>query len=138
MCNLNSIGVMKFVYHLTQHYNVPSFCVRKTFVSNLASALDGIQTQKWNIKQVIIFHTVILQRVWLVTGAKNICTQIDDRLISWSCGAFDKLVYDSYTTANGYLGRDCGTQNIEQCHHMFLNLVLPWKLHEAVVFVCKW
>ena len=58
----------------TQKYDVPSVRVGKRFVPTLAVELDGIQGRKWNAERVIFVHTVILQRVLLVTGAKNIHT----------------------------------------------------------------
>ena len=55
--------------------------------------IDGIQGCKWNANHVTVFYSVILQHVWLVTGAKMICSRIDDQLDSWNSGAFDELVF---------------------------------------------
>ena len=57
----------------TQGYEVPSELVEKRFVSTIASDIDGIQGRKWNAEKAIVFQTVILKRVHLVTGIKNIC-----------------------------------------------------------------
>ena len=67
----------KIVCFSTQLYDIPSGPVRKIFVLNLAAELDGIRDRKWNTDQSIVFHTFILQRVHLITSAKNICEQID-------------------------------------------------------------
>ena len=71
-----------FVCLTIQHYNVPSGWYGKRVFSNLAAELDGIRGQKWNAKRVIVFQKVILQRIGLVTGAKNIHAQTDARLNS--------------------------------------------------------
>ena len=47
------------------------------FVSTLTVEINGIQGRKLNAENVIISQAVILQRVILVTGANNICAQID-------------------------------------------------------------
>ena len=61
----------------TKHYDVPSVQVTKRFVSTLAAELDGIRSWKWNAEWEIVFQTVILQCVRLVTGTKNICIKIN-------------------------------------------------------------
>ena len=78
-----------------------------------------------------------MQRVRLVTGAKKILAQIEAWLASWNSGEYDKLLFDSYTVATGYLGRDCGNQNAEQLHRKILNLFLGGKLRQAVRFICE-
>ena len=90
-----------------------------------------------NTECVIVFQTVISQRVRLITGTKNIFAQIDDRFDSWNSGDFDEVVYDSYTAATGYLGRSCMNKSAEQRHYTFLNFVLCGKLREAIIFICK-
>ena len=76
---------------------------RNKSVSIFLVELDGIRAQKRNTKLVIVIQYGILQRVRLFTGAKNICAQIDARINSLICGAFAKLVNESYTAAAGYL-----------------------------------
>ena len=51
------------LYFLTQCYDVPSGRVGELFVSALAADIDGIRAWKYNTKCVIVFKTVILQRV---------------------------------------------------------------------------
>ena len=103
-------------------------------ILTLAAELDCIRGQKWNSEQVIIFQMVILQRVRLVTGAKNIFAWIDVQLNSWNSGAFDKIVCNSYAASVVYLGRDCKNQSADQHHCTLSNLVLLGKLCEAVSF----
>ena len=67
----------KLVCFTTQNYNVPSDMVDKRFVSTIAAEIDSIKGRKWNAEQAIVFQTVILQRVRLVTGVKNICARIN-------------------------------------------------------------
>ena len=76
-----------------------------------------------------------MQRVHLVTGAKNICAQIDSRLESWNKGKFDELVGDSYAATKGYLGREHRNQSANQRHHKFSTFVIRGKLRETVRFV---
>ena len=108
----------------------------KSFLT-LEVEICGIRGHKWNAKCVIIFQTVILKHVRLVTGAKNICAQIDAQLYSWNSGAFDEIICDSCAADMGYLGRAHRNKSSEQCHHTFSNLLLCGKLREAVRLVCK-
>ena len=80
---------------------------------------------------------VIMKRVRLVTGDKNIFARINDQLDSWKGGAFDELVCDSYAGATGYLGRDRRNQSADQHHRTLKNIVLRGKLREAVRLVCE-
>ena len=75
-------------------------------------------------ERVIVFQTVILQRIRLVTGAKNICVQIDAPLNSWIRGEFDEILCDSYSVDTVYLGGGRGGQISDQHHRMFSDLVL--------------
>ena len=61
----------------------------------------------------------------------------EDVISHYNHGVFDKIVCDSYAAATGYLGMDCGNQNVEQRHRMFSDLVLHGKLREDVRFVSK-
>ena len=87
---------------------------------------------------ILFFQMVIMQCVWLVTGAKTISMEIDAQLKSWIKGAFDKLVCDSYASATGYLGWDQGNKIAKQIHRTLFNLVLRVKLRKVIKFVCKW
>ena len=71
---------------------------------------------------------VILQRIRLVSGAKNIRDRITSCLDLWNKGAYYELVQDSYSAAAAYLGKERETQNREQCHSTFLNLILNGRL----------
>ena len=51
--------------------------VGKHFVLTLTVELEDIWGRKWNSKLAILFHKVILHRVQIITGAKDICAQID-------------------------------------------------------------
>ena len=83
---------------------------REKSVSILAVDLYGIQYWKWNAEQLIIFQSVILQRVQLDTGAKNICAQIEFQLDFWNCGAFDELVKNTHTATTRYTGDLAGSE----------------------------
>ena len=87
---------------------------------------------------MIVFQLVILKRVQLVIGAKNIHSQIEACLASWNCGAYCELIIDSYTAVTWYLGKSRGTQNTERLYPTFWNLVLCEKLRETVIFVYEW
>ena len=109
----------KLVYFPTQCYDVPFGLVGSFFISTFAVKLDDIRARKWNAEQVIVFQAVILQRTRLITGAKNICTQIDAQIAAWNYEAFGKLVCDSYTAAMGYLGRAHRNKNADKCRRTF-------------------
>ena len=128
----------KNVCFTTQWYNTNSDRFRKTFVSTIVAEIYGMQGQKWNAKRMIIFHMVILQHIWLVTGTKNICTQIYARLKLWNKSAFGELVCDSYAATKEYLGRDRGNQSAEHYHCVFFILVIQRKFHKAIIFFCDW
>ena len=81
-----------------------------------------------------IFQLVLFKRIWLITGAKNICAQIYDQLTYWNPGSFEKLLYNSYSVVMRYLGRACGTHNVEQRHCTFLDFFLRCKLRDLVIF----
>ena len=72
----------KIVYLPTQGYDTPFVQFREFFVSLPMAEIDSIQTQKWNNKRVIFFQSVILQRVQLVTGAKNIARESSSKSTS--------------------------------------------------------
>ena len=80
----------------TQNYDVPYGWIKKRFIETLGLDLDGIHNQHWNAERVIVFHTVILQRVHMVSGAGNIRDHITSRLNLWNKGVYDELVQDSY------------------------------------------
>ena len=122
----------------TQCYDVPSVWVGKKIVSTLTVELDGIQGWKRNTESVIFFWTVIMKLVRLVTGAKDIRARIDAWLDSWNRGTFDEFLYDSYTVAMGYLGRDIGNQSSEHLQHKLLNLILCGKFCEEIRLFCEW
>ena len=126
----------KPIFSPSQRYDVPPDRVEKRFVSTITLELDGIRNRKWNAERAIIFQTVILQRVRLVTGAKNIRDRINSHLDSWNKGTYKKLVQDSYSAAPYYLGKSHKTKNGEQCHLNFLSIIIRRKLCEAVRFIC--
>ena len=127
----------KLVCLTTQHYDVPSGQVKKIFVSTLAAYFDGIRDWKWNADWAINFQTVILQRIHLVTGTKNILAQIITRITLWNIGELDKVLNNFYATDTGYLGIPNRNKNVEHCHCAYLNIFLRRKLCEAVIFFCE-
>ena len=50
---------------------------------------------------------------------------------------FNELVKDAYNSAMGYLEKACVTQNTQERHLTFSNLVLKRKLRKSVRFVCE-
>ena len=72
--------------------------------------LDGINNRQWNAERVIVFQTVVLQRVCLVSGSKNLLEQIFSHLDLWSRGTFGELVQDLYRAREEFLGNNRGTQ----------------------------
>ena len=83
-------------------------------------------------REGVHFSDGILQRVCLVSGAKNICDRITSRLDLWNKGTCKKLVQDSYSAVTDYLGEAHRTQTQEQRHCTYSNLILREKLREAV------
>ena len=122
----------------TQRYDISSSYFGEMFVLTLAAELNGIRGNKCNVQKATVFHTVILQHVLLVSGAKNIRVLINNRLDLWNSRSFKELVNDFYSVSTMYLVRAHGTQNQEQHHRTFSNLVLHGKLREAIRFVFKW
>ena len=98
---------------------------------------DIIWNQQWNADMVIIFQTVIFQRVRLVSGARNIRDQITSRLDFWNKVTYNKLLQDSYGAMAYYLGKARGTQIKEQNHCNFENIILNGKFHKSVRFICE-
>ena len=90
----------------TQRSDVPSIYEEK----NCLNPRSGAQWHK-NLEMELqagdFFQTVILPSVQLVTDVKNIYVRMDAQLASWNHGTFEKLVYDAYAAATGYLGRSC-------------------------------
>ena len=66
----------KLICLTTQWYDIPVVRVGLKFVSAIATYLSGIWYLKWNAKRVIIFQTVILQRVRLRTGIKIFANEL--------------------------------------------------------------
>ena len=66
-----------------------------------------------------IFQTVVLQRVRLVSGSRNICDRIYSRLDLWNRGALEKIVHDSYRATEEFLWNNHGDQTQEQRHRTF-------------------
>ena len=75
---------------------------------------------------------MILQRLQLITGAKNILQESSYDSAPEIMVQFDKLVKDTY------IADFPGTQIKEQRHCMISDIVLRGKMCEAVIFVCEW
>ena len=121
----------------TQRYNAPSSRFRIKFVSTISVELDSMRAWKWNYKQVIVFQSVILQCIWLVTDAKNIHAEIEFWLDCWNCGPFEKLRNNTCTAAMGSMERARGNQSRGQRHPTFSNIVLRRKMCGSVRFFCE-
>ena len=69
------------------------------------------------------FHVVIFQHAPLVSVVKYIPEWITSCIDFCNKGAYNKLLLYSYVTAATYLEKAHGTQNQEQHHHTFSNLL---------------
>ena len=98
--------------------------------------LDRIWNYQWNAERVVIFQTVLFQRVSGVFGSRNIHDQIDSLLDLYNKGSYNELVQDCHRAAEEDLGGKRGTQTQEQRHRTFSNPFLN-KLSEAVHFICE-
>ena len=91
---------------------------------------------------MIVFHMVILKRICLVTGVKNICALIDAGLNLWNSRVFDELVCDSYAADTDYLGgvlidanpilKYCSTWEILQVRLINLQMVVGGGLYNPM------
>ena len=114
--------VEKLVSIPTQRYDVPSGRIGNRFFVILSVELDGIQNCQWNEERVIVFQTVILQRISGVSGSRNIRDRIDSQTDLWNKGAHNELVQDSHRAAEEALGNKRGNQTQEQHHCTISNL----------------
>ena len=130
-------NMKKKYFFPTQCYYVPSIWIRNWSVENLAVEINRIRNQHWNAEIVIIFHTVVLQRVCLVSGSRNTRDWISSHIALLNKGVYDKLVQDSYRAEGEFLGNNRGNQTQEQRHCTFSNLVPRGKLREDVRFICE-
>ena len=89
-----SAGVEILIFMPT--HDVPSGRIGNRHVGIFLVQIDRIRNFHWSTKRVIIFQTVILQRVSGVYGLINICGQIDLRLDLWKKVAYNELVQDSH------------------------------------------
>ena len=71
-----------------------------------------------------------------VNNSAQIIKHVLFRLDFLNCGAFDKLLKDTYNYAMGYLRKARRNKIEEQCHWTLLNLVLEVRLRETVRFIC--
>ena len=102
----------------------------------LSVELDGVHARKWRSERVIVFQSVILKRSQGVNNYAQIRKRILFQLGCWDCGAFYKLVKDTYNYAMGYLRKARRNQMEKQRHRKFSNIVQKGKLREAVLFIC--
>ena len=98
----------------------------------LCVELERVFARKCNAERVTIFQSIILQLAQGVNNPAQIRKHILFRLDCWNRGAFDDIVKDTYNSAMGYLGKDCGNQTEEKHYRTFSNLVLKGKLRKAV------
>ena len=64
----------KLIFFPTQLYETPSDQVGKRFVFTLSVKFNEIRNRKWNAERAVVFQTVILQCVHLISGAKTFLT----------------------------------------------------------------
>ena len=60
----------------TQRYYAPSGKSGKRFVGIMSAELDGFCVRNWNVERVIVFQSVILQRVQGVNNSAQISKRI--------------------------------------------------------------
>ena len=82
----------KYISPPTQRYDIPYGQIRKWFITTISVEIDEIRNQQWNVKRAIIFKRIILQRVRLVSGARNIRDRNIPCLDLWNKGAYEDLV----------------------------------------------
>ena len=121
-----------------QFYDAPSRKVGKIFVGIVSVELDRVSARKWNLDRVVVFQSVIIQRVQGANNSAQIRKCILFRLDFWNRGAFDELMKVTYNLAVGYLVKARGIQKEVQHHQRLWNLKLKVKLREAVQLVCDW
>ena len=110
---------MKNVNIITQRYNTMSRKFGRRVVGTISVDINGVRARKWNSDRVIVFQSVILQRVQGVNNAKHICVRIFFRINNSNHGAFDKIVKYTFNAATGLLAKSCGIQSEEQQHSKF-------------------
>ena len=76
----------------TQRYDIPSGHIGNQFVGIILVDLDRIWNHQWNAERVLIFQTVILQRVSGVSESRNIPDPIESQINLWKKGDYDELV----------------------------------------------
>ena len=76
------------------------------------------------MERVIVFHMVNFQLVHLVSGVINISDRITSHLDLQNRDDYEELVQDSYRAVGEFVGNNHGTQNQEQYHRTFSNLIL--------------
>ena len=111
----------KLVCMPTQRYVAPSRKFGERLVGILSVEIDGVRARKWNSERVIVFQSVILQRIKSVNNSAQIRKRILFQLNLWNRGAFDNLVKETYNSAMGYLGKYHGNQTTKERHQTFLN-----------------
>ena len=92
----------------TQCYDVPSGRIGEWFSKTLGVELDRIWNRHWNTERVIVFHMAILERVHLVSNARNICDCITSHLDLFKRGTNDNLVHYSYGAVEAFQGINAG------------------------------
>ena len=70
------------------------------FMGELAEELSESQELFWNVKRLIIFHMMILQRAQHVTGSQAIRWRIMMRLDAWEAYKHQTMVEGTEHTCN--------------------------------------
>ena len=116
----------------TQRYDVLSGRIGYHFIDILLVEIENICNIRWNAERVAVFQTVFLLRICLVSVSRNIRDWVSSHILLWNRVVFYKLVKYYYIALEEILGNNCGTQNQEQHHRTFSNLVIRGKFHKAV------
>ena len=85
-----SAGVEILIFMPT--HDVPSGRIGNRHVGIFLVQIDRIRNFHWSTKRVIIFQTVILQRVSGVSESRNIPDPIESQINLWKKGDYDELV----------------------------------------------
>ena len=121
----------------SRRYDTPSGRVGRRFIGTLGVDLKGVRDRLWNLKQFIVFQTVILQRARYVTASQAIRRRIGKRLDAWAEGKHSMLVEDTLQSCGGYITvarREDTAEHRAQTYH---SLVLRGKLQTAVQWITK-
>ena len=87
----------------SRRYNSLGGKVGRHFVWALSTELQVVWAQKWNVDNLIVFKTVIIQHTYHTSGAQAIRLYIGKCLDAWEAGQHKIMVEDTDHTCKQYL-----------------------------------